>query len=234
MNAIGSLMLFAIFTVAFILIAEIFTVLFRMTGLTEEKARLQVISMLTNSGFTTSESEIAVTSKRRRKLTRVTLLFGYSFTVIIVSLVVNAFLELNKTEIHNWFAFGFTLLITIGFILVLSKLKRIKAAFDHIIEKWGNRIMFGKGSNPVVIIDIYGNKVMAEVDLSNVPEQFENIPLMETNLKEKYNIQILLIKRKGDLIDVINGTTMLQKDDFIVVFGEYKSIRQLFEHPVRE
>ena len=83
MNLTGAFILFGIFIFGYMAIAEVFTVLFRLTGLTREKARFQVISMLTNSGYTTSESELITQSKVRRRLARLTMLFGYSFTVTI-------------------------------------------------------------------------------------------------------------------------------------------------------
>ncbi len=42
--------------------------LFMLTGLPERKARFQVISILTNTGFTTGESEVITSSRRRRRL----------------------------------------------------------------------------------------------------------------------------------------------------------------------
>ena len=73
---IGSLIVFVLFIIVYIVISDIITIFFRLTGLTEEKARFQVISLLTNSGFTTRESESVVASKIRRRLARATMLFG--------------------------------------------------------------------------------------------------------------------------------------------------------------
>ena len=97
----GSLILFVFFIIIYILISDIITIFFRLTGLTEEKARFQVISLLTNSGFTTRESESVVSSKVRRRLARATMLFGYAFTVTIVSTTVNFFMTLGKSELNS-------------------------------------------------------------------------------------------------------------------------------------
>ena len=51
MEIVGSIILFMIFIFAYLIIVEIFVVLFKLTGLSGEKARFQVISMLTNSGY---------------------------------------------------------------------------------------------------------------------------------------------------------------------------------------
>ena len=85
----GSLILFAFLIMIYIVIFDVITILFRLTGLTEENSRFQVVSLLTNSGFTTRESEVVVSSKIRRRIARATMLFGYAFTVTIVSTTVN-------------------------------------------------------------------------------------------------------------------------------------------------
>lgn len=231
MSVMGSFMLFAIFIVVYIIIVEIFTVLFRMTGLTREKARTQVISMLTNSGFTTTESELILSSRRRRKLAQITMLFGYSFTAIIVSIFINMVLALNKTEItHMLFAVISAACILIV-LLLFMRLKVVEAGFDRIIERLGNRFMFGKGSNPVVLIDIYKDKAMVEIQLVNIPEMLKNVPLAQSQLSGHYDIHILFIKRKGETVDKINGDTMVYAHDTVFMFGDYKNIRAVFEHP---
>ena len=71
-----SISLFFAVAVAYILIIDIFTILFRMSGMTEEKAKFQVISLLTNSGYTTKESELVVSKLLRRKLARTVMLLS--------------------------------------------------------------------------------------------------------------------------------------------------------------
>lgn len=232
MSITSALILFVLFIIVYVVIAEIFTVLFRLTGLTEEKARFQVISMLTNSGFTTSESELITSSKIRRRLARLTMLFGYSFTVTIVSTVVNIFIALTKAQLEH--AWGVAGVILFAFIILylLKNFGFIKKDFDDFIEKMGNKIMFGNNSNAIVVLDTYGNNVMVEISLSHIPRELSNIPLGKSNLSEKYNLKIILIKRHGEMITKINGDTIVKMNDLIVVFGSYKEIRLLFENPV--
>lgn len=231
MTVWGALLLFSVFIIMYIIIIEVFTVLFRLTGLTEEKAKLQVISMLTNSGFTTVESEVVLTSKRRRNLTRVTILFGYSFTVTIVSIIVNVFLALNQSEMDNLLISAIIMFGLFIFLYMLTRLKWIKKSFDGLIEKLGNRLMFGKGSNPLVLMDTYGDNAMAEIKLTNLPKILDGVSLSKSPLKEKYRIQILLIKRENEPMDTPDGSTVILKDDIVIVFGPYKSIREVFENP---
>ena len=44
--------------IIYYVLIKFYTVLFRITGLPEEKAGFQAVSLLTNAGYTTGESEI--------------------------------------------------------------------------------------------------------------------------------------------------------------------------------
>lgn len=231
MDVMGSLILFVVFVVIYSIIIEIFTVLFRLTGLTREKAKTQVISMLTNSGFTTTESEIILNSRKRRKLAQLTMLSGYSFTVIIVSVLVNIFLTLNRNEVKDMVAVVFILAAVLTGLFLFMRIKVIRNKFDLFIEKIGNKVMFGKKSNLVVLIDNYNERAMAEIYLDFVPAILDDIPLYASGLKEKQDIQILLLKRNGKAAGTVDGDTVLITKDIIVVFGNYKNIRTIFEHP---
>lgn len=105
----------------------------------------------------------------------------------------------------------------------------VEKTFDAKIEHIGNRVMFGKQSNPVIILDNYDDMVMAEVLLTHVPKVLTNTKLKETDLTKRSNVTILLIKRNGIMINNINGETILQKNDRIIVFGARKNIREVFE-----
>ena len=61
------IVVFTLFIIYFI-IYKLFVTLFVITGLSREKARLQVVGLLTLSGYTTKESELVVGDRLRRKL----------------------------------------------------------------------------------------------------------------------------------------------------------------------
>ena len=88
-NIYGAASLFAVIILLYWIISEVFTVLFRLIGLPEEKARFQVTSLLTACGFTTSESEMFLSTRTRRRLVRATMMFGFVFNITIVSALIN-------------------------------------------------------------------------------------------------------------------------------------------------
>ena len=50
----------------------------------------------------------------------------------------------------------------------------------------------------------------------------------EIELKKKYNIQLLVIKRKEEIISEIKPDAKLEENDVVVVFGKMKDIKQVF------
>lgn len=213
----------------YLLICEIFTILFRLTGLTEETARFQVISMLTTCGFTTAESELVTSSRKRRKLAFITILFGYIFSVTIVSMVINFFMRLN-----DGYSFQLILKVVSAIIVLiiiwyfLLKVNFVKNNFDKFISKIGIKAMFKNQHNPIMILGIFKSEVIAEVTITNLPEEFNNIQLKNSNIRVNYNLQILTIIRDGDETLSVNGDTILKNGDKVIVFGSLKNIKKLF------
>ena len=226
----GSLILFVLFIIVYIVISDIITIFFRLTGLTEEKARFQVISLLTNSGFTTRESESIVSSKIRRHLARATMLFGYAFTVTIVSTTVNFFMTIGDAELQSML----TLIpILLAVLLVFPLMRRstfLKSRFDHSIEHIGNRLMFGRNAHPVVLVEDYGGMVVAHIYVQKVPEMLRNVPLKDSEIMSRYNIMVMMVKNKKGEARQATADTILKPNDIIMVLGKHKAILEVFEH----
>ncbi len=91
MSIYMAITLFSFIILLYWIITEAFTLLFRMTGLPDERARFQVTSLLTGCGYTTKESEMFLSSRSRRRLVRMTMLFGYVFNITVVTALINVF-----------------------------------------------------------------------------------------------------------------------------------------------
>ncbi|WP_067139011.1 hypothetical protein [Oceanivirga salmonicida] len=227
MEILGAIILFILFVFIYTIIAEVFVTLFRITGLTEEKARFQVISMLTNSGYTTREAEIVVNSKIRRKLARYVMMFGYAFTVTIVSTVVNIFLQFRNTI--TWSVIAFIPMI-VGIIITtwfVKKSRWLNNLVDKFILKITSKYLYNQYSNPIIIIDDYGDMVMARVILKIMPKELKDIELSKSNIKSEHGLNILLRKTStGESLPDAN--TVFNVGDSIVVVGDEKKIREIF------
>ena len=227
---IGSTIIFVLLIIFYIVIADIITIFFRLTGMTEERARFQVISLLTNSGFTTQESEAVVTSKMRRRLARATMLFGYAFTVTILSTTVNVFMTMSDTELGAVLLLFPVLLVILGLFWMMRRSVYLKTIFDGWIERIGSRIMFGKNANQVVLVEEYGSMVVAHIYLHTVPEILKDTTLAQSGIMSEHNLMVMLVKSSDDDAKQANGNTILQPKDTIVVLGKRKTIREIFEN----
>ncbi len=227
MEIVGALILFVLFMFVYMMIVEVFVMLFRITGLSDEKARFQVISMLTNSGYTTKEADLITNNKKRRRLARFVMMFGYAFTVTIVSTVVNIFIQFRKTYIGGAIAFIPIIVAVIILAWLFKKSKWTNTLIDKIIAKIAGKLVYDKHTNPIIIIDDYGKLIMARVHLLIVPEELKDKELSQSNIKSDYGLNIVLKNNKeGDILP--SSDTRFDIGDHVVVIGEEKAIRKVF------
>lgn len=123
------LLYFLLSTALFLALIEVITVLFKLTGLSEEKARFQVISLLTGSGFTTKESELITQHPTRRKLAQLLMILGYVGFLTETSFLVNLIKSSMTLQTVS--------IVLLFFIFVWSvvKNKLLLSSFDNFIEK---------------------------------------------------------------------------------------------------
>lgn len=227
---VGALIMFILLIIFYVVITDIITVFFRLTGMTEEKARFQVISLLTNSGFTTQESEAIVRSKLRRRLALGTMLFGYTFTVTILSATFNVFMNLSKAEISSLLVALPAFVLVLTLFLLLRRSKFMRSRFDHWIERLAHQIMFGNHANQVLIMEEYGDNVVAHVYLHTIPHQLQNTTLADSKLGSKYQLMVMLVKTSDGKAYQAKANTILHAGDTIMVLGKHKTIRDVFEN----
>lgn len=228
MNLILACSLFGAIILIYWIILELFTMMFRVAGLPDDKARFQVLSLLTGAGFTTRESEMLLSSKGRRKLAQITMLFGYVFNVTIVSAFVNVFLSLKLNQIDNFFMGVLIPLGVAALIIVLMRVRFIRKRIDRAFEKLAGRIMHQEGVNTILLMDYIGKDSIAQVSLKEVPAEFEGKTLAESGLKTKHNILVMLVERGGLKVEAANAGTIFAPGDKLTVFGQYKTISNVF------
>lgn len=227
MSLVAAIVLFNILILIYQILIEIFTALCRLTGISYEKARFQVISLLTGTGFTTSESEGMLVTKKRRKLAQNIMLFSYIFNISIVSIFVNVFVSTANTTMREVKIAFLLTAWNIVLIIFLRKSKIVKNFIDNLATRISDYRM-KKKENYVSIYDTFGNKIIAEIELRNIRKDLRGKTIEEIELKNKYNIQLLVIKRKEDIISQIGPNTIIQEGDTVVVFGRLKDIKTVF------
>lgn len=228
MNIYLAATLFAVLILIYWVISELFTVLFRFVGLPEEKARFQVTSILTGTGFTTRESEMVLSTKPRRRIARTLMLFGYVFNISVVSAFINVFLSLKENQIGTYFT---GLLIPLGaaaLIFIVFRIPVVRAFLNTKVERLVRRLVRSTAANSVMLIDHIGKGSIAQVLLNEVPEELKDVPLMESGLKENRKILVMLVEHKGAVIEAPDARTVFVPGDRITVFGDYKAICAAF------
>ena len=229
MNIYLALLLFSFIILLYWVITELFTFFFRLTGLPDEKARFQVISLLTGTGFTTRESEIILSSRRRRRLARVTMLFGYVFNVTIVSAFINVFLSMKVIQVGPEL-FSFLIpLGTVALIFVFMRVPKIHAWRDHFLRRLADRVFDRKETfNAVMLVDNIGSESIVQVTLRHIPEEYRGLSLAGTGLRADTGILVMLVERRGGKPTPAGADTVFEAGDKLTVFGDYQTICKTF------
>ena len=229
MNIYLALLLFSFIILLYWVITELFTFFFRLTGLPAEKARFQVISLLTGTGFTTRESEIVLSSRRRRRLARITMLFGYAFNITIVSAFINVFLSMKVIQV-GYQLFSFLIpLGTIALIFAFIRVPKVHAWGDNLLRRLADRFFDRQETfNAVMLIDNIGTDSIAQVTLRHIPEEYQGLTLAETRLRPDTGIMVMLVEHQGGKPSAPSAETVFEIGDKLTVFGDYKTICQTF------
>ena len=229
MNINTALSLFSLIILVYWIITELFTILFRFTGLPDERARFQVISLLTGCGYTTRESEMFLSNRRRRTLARITMLFGYVFNITIVSAFVNVFLSLKTSQVGHYYSGVLIPLAVVAIIFVFIRIPRIRAWGEGVLQKFADKLVGRTDSfNSVLLLDYIGTDSIAVVTLHNIPEEYQGIPLSETGLKTDTGIMVMLVERPGKKAEAAGADSVFSVGDKLTVFGDYSTICRTF------
>ncbi len=224
-----SFLLFSFIILLYWVITELFTFFFRLTGLPDDRARFQVLSLLTGTGFTTRESELILGSRRRRRLARVTMLFGYVFNVTIVSALVNVFLSMKLVNFGAEYLGVLIPLFTISVILVFLRVPKIRAWGENLFRRMADRILDQQETfNAVMLLDYIGTESIVQVTLRHIPEEYKGLSLAETRLRAETGILVMLVEHRGGKTMAAQADTVFEEGDKLTVFGDYSVICKTF------
>jgi len=216
-----SLLIFGIFFAVLWLLIEIMAILMKLTGLELNKARFQIISILTHTGFTTRESELIVQHPTRRRIASVLMMLSYVAQLTLIGLLFNALYN-DRQSMPELFV---VICVVVLVILVLANNKTIRSRFDRLAEKVLARRMK----------EVRGYKIDRILNLSPEYSIYELVvdahsplcdkTLREAHLKEKF-IQILKIDRGEKVVDFPTAETVILQGDRIIVYGKIAAISQ--------
>ena len=220
----------------YLLAIEIFSVAFKLTGLSSKKIKFQVASLFTSTGFTTNESELIVGDDRRRKIATICMYTGHIFSVAFMGLIIKVFFSLvNMKEIDysiqrftEWYFIVLYITSGLFILMIFLKIPPINKHFQKFLEALAiNSTKKKKNTNDVSVMILQGKNVIAEVLLNTITTYMLDKPLSEMELNKNYSVNVLSIKRGKRIIDVTKDS-MFRKGDILIVFGLINDIKQAF------
>ena len=153
--------------------------------------------------------------------------YGYIFSLIIVSVVVNVFMDMSASEVNTFAGIGATFAGVFLMVFVLVKSQKARRYFDSLIDKICMKFS-ENDTNRMIVMDVLNDKIIASVHLAFLPESLSAEPLKNSGLKQRHDVQVLVISRNGKTLESIDGDTRLQLNDDVVLFGKENKITELF------
>lgn len=207
-----------------ILIIEITALVFKVTGLDIEKARFQVISILTHTGFTTRESEFIAQHPLRRKIASYLMVVSYFAQATFISIFFHIIKDRQTLYSFIW------IVVIITFVLIyLLRNRYILAKFDSLIEKYISKqfIINKKHRTVEEVLKLDSDFGVYEIIIEE-KSFLCGISLNEARLRDRY-IQILNIDRGSHMITFPQADFIIQPADKLVVYGKMIEIKQFIQ-----
>ncbi len=203
------------------LLVEILSVVLKMTGLDLNKARFQVISIITHTGFTTRESELIAQHSTRRKIASVLMIVSYVAQATLISLFVNMLAQNQKQLL----SLGILLLAAVVFIVVLTRTKYVYSKFNRMVEKTLSRRLKKQKKSIDSILKVSSGYGVYEFVLDD-DNPYCNLSLNNAQLSH-LQIHVLKVERGARAIDFPNAEFVLQQGDKLVLYGKTDSVTKI-------
>ena len=223
----------------YLLMIEVFSVAFKLTGLATNKIKFQVASLFTSAGFTTVESELITNDDRRRRIAVICMYTGHIFSVVIMGLIINVFISIwaqtgvnQELVFYEWYFIVFYIASGIFLIVLFLKIPPINKRFQKMLENIAIKSSVRRRrSNIITVLDYYGRSAVVEIVLNKIPPFAKELTLFEMELTKKYAM-ILLTIRRGNRRVSVSKDTMLVVGDVIVAYGHINDIKDAFINSV--
>ena len=139
MSILPAIIIFDILIIVYEVLVSLFAALYEISGMTKDQARFQVTSLITGTGFTTSESEKMLATKKRKRITRDIMIFSYIFNISIISTVVALFTSMHRTTSKE-LIIGLLISVLVVLLLIVGKKNNkirniIDGFFINIVKK---------------------------------------------------------------------------------------------------
>ncbi len=218
-----NLIIFLILFVLIWLLIEILSIVLKLTGLELSKARFQVISILTHTGFTTRESELIAQHPVRRKIASALMIVSYVAQITLITLLFNVITQATRNVLSTAIALAAMVL----FVVVVTQSKFLSDRFDQWTEKLlKNRIKKASSANRIdQILNLSPEFSVYEL-IVDTDSFICKKTLRELKLKEHF-IQVLKIDRGDEMIDFPSADTRVLAGDRMIVYGKIDALTRM-------
>lgn len=208
-----------VFVLIFLVVWEIVTTLFEITGVPEYKARFQVLIMMTAIGYSSKESELILQHPIRRKIAMLVMVYAYISNLAMLTILIN----LSKTPVTlKIMLICFAVLFFICILLknrvkIESRLKYYFMKSSWLSVNKSNVYYLLSKDNDHGLYNIYVNDTF----------KFTGQTLEKCPLKE-IGIQVLSID-KGHKIELSpKADYIIEKGDNLLVYCRLSKIKECF------
>lgn len=212
-----------IITVIFIVlwaIIEVLSVVFKLTGLEMSKARFQVISLITHTGFTTRESELILQHPTRRVIASSLMFISYIAQITLISV----FLHLLTQNRQRLEIVAVVLVVVVVFIFVSTRNRYVSSRFNRFIEKLLKRQVQKSMEKQSVgqVLNIGADYSIYEI-LIDGNSAIAGKTLAQAKLTEDY-IQVLQVDHGSGITEFPKSSLVIEAGDKLIVYGKTESI----------
>jgi Trk K+ transport system NAD-binding subunit len=140
----------------------------------------------------------------------------------------------TATELTDHLAVIIVAFVVFLILIILIKVPAINRPISQFIENVAQKRLARKGSGNIITeLDNYGRSSVAEIIIHDMPNILVDVPLSRSYLKVDFDINVLMVRRRGKSLEV-SADTILQKEDTIVVFGNMQNIKDIFANSRRK
>ncbi|MTI66378.1 MAG: hypothetical protein FH753_07235 [Firmicutes bacterium] len=203
-------------------VVEVLAIALKLTGLDISKARFQVISIITNTGFTTKESELISQHPTRRKIAQALMLISYVTYAILLGLVVNILQNDNRLV---YIAVIIMLVMMIALVLIRKKwlVRRLEMFIEKQLLKRMKKVNKYKTVEEVLKLnDEYGVMEFV-IEEGSV---LEGKTLKGSGLSERH-IQVLNVDRGSHILHFPTVNFKFKEGDKVLVYGHLENMKKL-------
>ncbi len=207
----------------FMLSIELFTAIFQIGGLSRQKARFQVLSLLTNSGFKTKESELITNDNFKRRITVFIMVYTYVSLLVFISSVVYVSVKGSPLTL---FVYVIAEIIVFYNIFTMVTVKKV---IYNLVYWFANKHLLEKDANTLKVLEEYNNKVLATINIHSLADDINDVEIQTLEQLSTLEIQVLCIERQNVIINTVLPTQKLNVGDKVTVYGDLINIQFLFK-----